>query len=255
MSKCTEPCGVKLKCGHHCSGTCGDCLQGRFHVRCNEECGVPLICTHTCPIPCRQNCRPCQKQCLYNCGHSTCKKPCGVPCTPCGEPCNRKCSHQKCVKKCGDICSVGPCSERCTKKRKECDHPCIGFCGDICPKLCRICDKEKLTEIFFGTEEEEDAIFVMLENCDHIFESSGLDEWMNVDDGEIKAKVCPRCKTTITRSRRYNEILKKNMDDLANVKRMAIGNYYENKTKRIVLEDRIANIFSELKRWVQGTRK
>lgn len=75
-----------------------------------------------------------------------------------------------------------PCSEPC-KKPLKCSpkeegaepHLCIGVCGEDCIDICRICDPEKfaeIQEIFFGTEEEEDARFVRLKDCSHVFEVS-----------------------------------------------------------------------------------
>lgn len=45
-SKCTQACNTKLVCGHVCSGTCGTCHQGRFHVPCRKSCERKLICGH-----------------------------------------------------------------------------------------------------------------------------------------------------------------------------------------------------------------
>lgn len=229
---CKETCNTKLKCEHTCPGSCGTCHQGRMHVRCNQKCGVPLICNHECPIPCRQNCKPCNQKCTYNCGHSNCGKSCGETCTSCREPCLRGCKHQKCRKRCGEICNVPPCTRPCDKKLRKCGHRCVGFCGDPCPILCRICDHDELTETFLGNEDEEDAIYVMLVDCNHIFESTDLDRWMEMDGDEIKAKVCPKCKSTIKKSRRYNEILRSNMKDLANVKLRSYGTEQENRINR-----------------------
>lgn len=33
LDACTEPCGVELKCGHLCRGSCGRCKLGRLHIR------------------------------------------------------------------------------------------------------------------------------------------------------------------------------------------------------------------------------
>jgi hypothetical protein len=55
------------------------------------------------------------------------------------------------------------CSKKCD--RPTCNTPCIYLlnCGHRCPGLqcetkhirtCKVCDHDKLTEIFFGTEDE-----------------------------------------------------------------------------------------------------
>lgn len=67
---CRHPCNVFLECTHKCSGTCGECSQGRVHKSCGSNCGVVLICGHDCPIPCRKACQPCTKPCEYRCKHS-----------------------------------------------------------------------------------------------------------------------------------------------------------------------------------------
>lgn len=33
LSLCQAPCGITLKCGHLCKGSCIRCIRGRFHVR------------------------------------------------------------------------------------------------------------------------------------------------------------------------------------------------------------------------------
>lgn len=142
------------------------------------------------------------------------------------------------------MCNVLPCAEPCHENLK-CGHPCVGFCGDPCPILCRICDNEELTEIFLGDEDEEDGIYVMLENCKHIFEHKNMDQWMELDGDEIKAKECPRCKTTITKSRRYNDILKRNMDDLVAVKNKSYGILAENKANVRRLQQKLDKLLEE----------
>ena len=42
----------------------------------------------------------------------------------------------------------------------KCNHKCMGLCNETCPELCRICNKnDEAFEIFFGTEDEIDAVF------------------------------------------------------------------------------------------------
>lgn len=44
----------------------------------------------------------------------------------------------------------------------------IGLCGELCPKECHICHKNIVQDIFFGSEDEPDAHFVLLPDCKHI---------------------------------------------------------------------------------------
>nr|CAD7415986.1 unnamed protein product [Timema poppensis] len=187
------------------------------------------------------------------------------------EPCPWKCKHFKCKKRCSDLCDRPPCNEPCMKDLR-CGHPCIGFCGEPCPPLCRVCDKEEVTVVFLGQEDEPDARFVYLEDCHHVVEAQGLETWLGQSDGEIAMKelgrfnveefnlhlrggrvekhlrekknsisperdlnldlpvlgshletsalvnytteVCPRCKTTIARTQRYLDLVKKHYRDV-----------------------------------------
>ncbi|PNF18207.1 hypothetical protein B7P43_G18049, partial [Cryptotermes secundus] len=156
LSRCQMPCGVLLDCNHRCVGTCGECMQGRIHEACKEKCGRILVCGHSCNIPCAESCPPCNRKCTYSCRHSKCSRTCGQPCIQCKEPCDWACVHLRCSKLCFQLCDREPCNEPC-KKLLPCGHPCIGFCGERCPPLCRICDKDEVTEVFFGTEDEPDA--------------------------------------------------------------------------------------------------
>jgi uncharacterized C2H2 Zn-finger protein len=105
----------------------------------------------------------------------------------------------------------------------KCGHQCVGVCGDFCPRLCRICDKEKLQTIFLGNEDDLNALYIELVDCGHVFEVSDLDYWMEgMEEDEISAiqlKVCPRCKTVIRRSLRYANIINKTLADIENVKK------------------------------------
>ncbi|CAH1269056.1 ZNFX1 [Branchiostoma lanceolatum] len=125
---------------------------------------------------------------------------------PCGEPCDRpRCDH--------------PCrkTRRCGKCKKK--QPCIGMCGEPCPDKCRVCNRKELTTYVFGKEDEDDAQFVQLEDCGHVIEVSGLDQWMDTTDKKILLKTCPKCKTPIRRNHRYGNIIKKTLAMIENVKR------------------------------------
>lgn len=229
--RCRTPCKHQLKCGHTCQGTCGSCLQGRYHTSCLHQCKRLLICSHGCREPCTKDCPPCQKNCENCCFHSKCMKPCGQPCAPCKEPCAWKCPHLACSKLCHEPCDRPPCMQPCTNTLK-CGHPCIGLCGDKCPSKCRICDHDEVTEIFFGTEDEPDAYFIQLEDCGHLFDYRGMDKYMGLDDdnhanqGEqvaIKLKECPRCRTPVRKNLRYGSQINRSLREIEMVKEKING--------------------------------
>lgn len=247
-SYCTEPCTTILDCSpedkHVCGGTCGSCHQGRLHKRCTKKCSRILICDHECTGFCRETCKPCLKKCSFKCKHSVCKKRCGDQCTICKEPCNRKCKHQRCTKMCGEICNVMPCEEPC-KKKLRCGHPCIGFCNEPCPKLCRICTKTEVEELFFGTEDEEGARFILLNDCGHILENSGMKQWLDQEEKAIKFKVCPKCKTNIFTTERYSDYIKKSVEAISAAKIIEIGTKEKIEEKRSELKIKLYNLISK----------
>ena len=90
-----------------------------------------------------------------------------------------------------------------------------------------ICNKDEVTEIFFGTEDEEGARFIQLKDCEHVFEMSGLDQWMETQNAAesqlIKFIECPKCRTPIRRSLRYGNIIKRTVNDMESVKKLNLS--------------------------------
>ncbi|NXU55026.1 ZNFX1 protein, partial [Turnix velox] len=237
--ECKTECSVTLQCGHICSGSCHTCYEGRFHKPCNLPCNRPLVCSHKCQQPCTAECPPCQLQCQNHCIHSRCKKKCGESCFPCAEPCEWRCQHYQCTNLCSEPCNRPRCNVPCTKLL-GCGHPCIGLCGEPCPKKCLVCDREELTQIFFGFEDDEDARFVQLEDCGHIFESQGLDHYMDEDDNVIKLKVCPMCQTPIRKNLRYGTIVNRRLEEIEKVKEKIQGPAREIESSRQRLQEALA---------------
>ncbi|NXU72969.1 ZNFX1 protein, partial [Oreotrochilus melanogaster] len=229
--ECKTKCSVTLECGHVCSGYCHTCFEGRFHKPCNSPCKRFLVCSHKCQQSCVTECPPCQLECQNHCIHSRCKKKCGERCFPCAEPCEWQCQHYQCTNLCSEPCNRPRCNVPCAKMLR-CGHPCIGFCGEPCPKKCLICDREELTQIFFGYEEDPGALFVQLEDCGHIFESQGLDHYMDDDSDIIKLKVCPICQTPIRKNLRYGTIVKRRLDEIEKVKEKIQGPAQEIESSR-----------------------
>jgi hypothetical protein len=71
-----------------------------------------------------------------------------------------------------------------------------------------------------------------LEDCQHTIEVEGMDHWMEMKEEEtreIQMKCCPRCKTIIRSCYRYGNVIKKNFEDIVEVKRMLLRNRVSSK--------------------------
>ncbi|XP_053404550.1 NFX1-type zinc finger-containing protein 1-like isoform X2 [Mercenaria mercenaria] len=252
---CPKPCDAILGCEHRCQGTCGKCFQGRLHMPCKNDCIRILVCGHECSDTCNQ-CPPCKRKCENRCQHSKCNKRCGELCVPCMELCTWRCEHYRCERLCSEPCDRPRCDQPC-RKVLPCNHQCIGLCGEPCPTDCRICDKQKVTELLFGEEDEPWAKFVLLEDCKLrcIIESNAMDRYMDMgeDRGEIKLKDCPKCKTPIRKSNRYRKIINKTLQDIEAVKRNVLVNKdritkMETELKDVIAEETSAGIRLSMKR-------
>ena len=126
----------------------------------------------------------------------------------------------------------------------KCLHPCIGLCREKCPQLCRECDAAQIRECFLGGKNNPDARFIQLEDCEHIFEVSGFDHYMDQQDStdckpvKIHFKFCPKCKVTICRSLRYSNVIKQILYDMEIVKNQIRqrNDYVEDATVEAVRE-------------------
>ncbi|XP_053101966.1 NFX1-type zinc finger-containing protein 1-like [Hemicordylus capensis] len=225
--KCYEKCQQRLACGHLCRGSCYECVQGRMHTACRHKCHRVLLCSHVCQGACCENCPPCKRKCPARCPHSRCDKLCGEICFPCAQPCAWRCRHHRCRQTCSEPCDRPRCNKPCPRTL-QCKHPCVGLCGEPCPPKCWVCHREELAEIFFGSEDEPGARFVLLEDCGHVFEVAGLDRWVDGEAGTAPAQhvqqlVCPKCSTPIQDNPRYNDVLRATRQRIEEVKRKLQG--------------------------------
>ena len=153
---------------------------------------------------------------------------CAEACVPCQEPCERQCPHSQCEMTCSEPCSAAPCSQPCDLILR-CGHRCLGLCGDPCPDKCKSCHPGAF-EVFFGDEDEEDATFVQLADCDHIIHAASMDQWV-IDqsstsgdkDQTIKLVECPRYKTPVRSTKRYNEVINRQLKYVEAVKKKLRG--------------------------------
>lgn len=235
--RCHQRCKSILPCGHVCKGDCCSCSSGRLHVVCEEFCQRVLVCGHSCNSKhsCSTICPPCNERCPSGCDHLAkggCPKKCGEKCIDCREPClwicDKDCKNQyRCTKLCFEECDRSRCNNRC-KKILPCRHRCVGLCGEPCPNLCRRCNKDELTTIFLGNEDEPSALYIQLADCHHVFEFNDFDKYMEMEKEKdmnstpesfvIKLIRCPKCQTPIRRGRRYKDVLNQNLKNIKDVK-------------------------------------
>uniref|UniRef100_A0A914YKW5 Uncharacterized protein n=1 Tax=Panagrolaimus superbus TaxID=310955 RepID=A0A914YKW5_9BILA len=122
--------------------------------------------------------------------------------------------------------------------------------------ICEICNPDKFAEIkkiFFGNEDEENARFVQLKDCGHTFEVNGLDQWIDTSlpkSGEENGSIeivqikCPKCKTSIRRSKRYISILNERAMDMDQIKQHTRGlTNAEKKREHEKFKKEVQNVF------------
>ncbi|XP_067652457.1 NFX1-type zinc finger-containing protein 1-like [Haliotis asinina] len=217
---CKIRCDDQLDCGHQCMGTCGACHQGRLHQPCRKKCERKLICGHLCGAFCTEVCPPCRRQCEQKCNHSECCDKCGDICVLCVEPCRWRCRKDcdnkfACTKLCSEDCDRDRCDMPCPRTM-PCGHKCKALNCEKC--FCRECTDKTEFEIFFGTEDEPDAVFYKLPGCKHIFEVTSLDTYMDNASESIGMKTCPKCTSPIMTSKRYGNCIRRCQREIDEVK-------------------------------------
>ena len=239
---CTARCTVKLLCGHQCTGNCLKCFQGRMHKACPFHM-FPLPCGHPTWKPCTSMAFPiCEYNCEYSCAHRHCTHPCSQSCDPCTKPCSWECKHFKCVKRCHEICDRPRCDEPCEHKL-QCRHPCIGVCGERCPRVCRICpnQKSKFCKLYVGSiPASDDSRYIQL-SCDHLFEVEELDRLLDKQfkESTVEPLMCPYCRKVIRFSHRYGNMIKE--------KKGMLRKLHDTMNERVSAEQQSATIKKLLK--------
>lgn len=182
FTTCTQTCGEQLLCGHRCSSECLHCNNVQVHKTCGRMLKVYQVFGHEFYKACGYNEKPvCTEDPNFSCKHGKNAF--------CDKACPWQCEHIACFKSCGDVCDRPQCYQPCTKRLK-CGHPCVGMCGDPCPKLCKICQ----IDCFLGFNSTDR--FVQLPQCGDLIRVDFMDKYMKLDCKTI-AKVCPICRSVI----------------------------------------------------------
>ena len=242
---CPQPCGTELNCKHQCSGTCGECHEGRLHRSCTGTCNKVLPCGHHCSHNCSEICPPCNRQCDWICLHGArCGNRCHEECRKCVEDCAIKCRHKKCQKACYEECENFKCDEPCNKKL-DCGHPCAGLCGEKCPKLCPVCEPEK-----FDNPTDK---MVLLKDCRCIVSVSELDKHMEhtLKYSGLKSEPVFRCpnskcqKQIVKPPNRYINYIKKRRWLIFNRYLVLSGTIETRKKESKRLQDKVKQLASK----------
>lgn len=80
--------------------------------------------------------------------------------------------------------------------------------------------------------------FVLLEDCRHVIEADGLENWLSNDDGEISMKKCPRCQSPIYNNRRFHGLI---LNSYRNIRELKFKYYTE---KPVIQQQDIEQILS-----------
>lgn len=173
------------------------------------------------------------------------------------EKCKWQCKHLKCTKLCSEACDRQLCEHPDEKKLRKCGHPSIGVCGEKMPRLCRVCNKDEVEEIFFGNEDQEDARFIELDDCKHIIEVQALIKWMkaepdsldsNLNDSNhssIQLKKCPKCNTEIRHTKALNTYIQESLQDIHQVKLQTYGQMNDNRSMQRELNEKTGDILTK----------
>ena len=239
---CPVPCKSRLDCGHTCSGTCGECLEGRIHKTCKGTCNKTLPCGHSCSFPCSEICPPCTRKCDWVCSHNIkCLNKCSQECRQCAEDCSYRCPHMKCPRLCFEDCEDVKCDMPC-KKSLPCGHPCVGLCGEICPRLCPVCEPTK-----FGNPADR---MVFLSDCKCTVSVARLDYYMEQTAKSGKARNipsfrCPDCNKPITKIiKRYINLMKQRRKLIAERYQTLTGTSQDRKSAAQRIRLKIRNLRS-----------
>jgi hypothetical protein len=119
----------------------------------------------------------------------------------------------------------------------------MGLCGEECPDVCRVCDKDVFNDKV-QTEDLEDnpELRIIMLDCGHMFDVESLDKWVqSEDERKIQWKCCLVCKQPIFKTNRYTDIVKRIVADLNKVKEKEVMSREERRQYKTKLKVIIRN--------------
>jgi len=94
--------------------------------------------------------------------------------------------------------------------------------------------------VFFGPEDEPDARFVELIDCQHLVHAESMDQWVEQagPEGVVKLAECPICKTPVRSTARYNSAVNSHLLNVEKVKAKLRGEERADTREELKLEMR-----------------
>ena len=107
-------------------------------------------------------------------------------------------------------------------KKLACGHPCIGLCGENCPRLCSVCHNKKLSSMLGEGRGKtmKTTRYLQLHDCGHILTVEQMDAWMMHQlSSEAQLIRYPLCSKAITFRFRYGNLVKRTLIYYDNVRK------------------------------------
>ena len=209
---CDMICRSPLACGHLCRGKCSDCRLTRIHKPCSSSVKLKHFCGEEIKMKCLSMTLQSHVDKLSNrileCRHKKIPYECKTEYSQCKEPCGWNCAHHRCGKLCYEQCDRPICNQKCTEML-ECDHQCVGLCGEPCVSICPKCDLESfMSQLKMSKKMSPDQCYFQLP-CSHIFAVEDLDKYVeHLPKCEVSPLQCPECCSPFSCSYRYGNHMK-----------------------------------------------
>ena len=105
--------------------------------------------------------------------------------------------------------------------------------------------------MFFGPEDEKSARFIHLVDCGHLIHAESIDTWVNeaVEKNVVGLPECPRCKTPIRKTLRFNSQINLHLEKVEMVKAKLRGEEDAKHKDQVIkaINDEAKKQFSEVK--------
>ena len=216
---CDMICKAPLACGHSCRGQCHQCRLTHIHKPCEYSVRREHFCGEEIKIRCvglsdAHMIKPdAPVQRLLHCMHKEVPCECKMELYKCLKSCQWNCPHHRCTRLCSEQCDRPPCNRKCPKPLSECDHKCVGLCGEPCITTCPKCDPEEFDKLLISSEGYSSRQVYSQLPCGHIISVQDMDRITSeqLTEDTVCPIQCPECFLPLSCSYRYGNAMKKSL--------------------------------------------